>query len=122
MADDLALGDGGAACDGDRAELEHRDGVAVCGLDRQRAAACGDRAGERDDAGGRRANLVAGRGADVDAAVLAGLVLVARERERTQDRPIRRPDPAGRNRDDDQGRDRSDDRDEEHAPHRIPPS
>jgi len=122
LADDLALGQGGAARDCDSAELEQRDGVAVGRLDRHGAAAGGDRAGERHGSGGGRANRLADRSADVDAAMLAGLVLVARERERPQDGPVGRPGPAGCDRDDDQGRDRSDDRDEEYAPHRIPPS
>jgi hypothetical protein len=122
LADDGALGHGGAARDGERAELQQRDGVAVGGLNGQCAAAGGDRAGERDDSRGRRADRLARRGADVDAAVLAGRVLVCRERERPQDGPVARPGPAGCDRNDNERRDRSDDRDEEHAPHRIPPS
>ena len=122
LADDVPLGDGAAAGDGDRAELEQRHGVAVGAQDRQRAAAVGHRADERDDAGGRSAHGSADRLTDVDTAVLAGGVLVLREGERPQDGAGRRPGPAGRDRDEDQRRDRNDDRDGENAPHQLPPS
>jgi hypothetical protein len=119
---DRAFGDGAAAGDRDRAELEQRHGVAVCRLDRQRATAARDGTCERDGSGCRRPHRAACSGADVDPPVLAGRILVLGERERPQDRSVGGPDPACRGRDDDQGRDRSDDRDGEHASHEVPPS
>ena len=82
------------------AELEQRHRVAVGGLDRQRAAASRDRAGERDGAGGGRADVGAGGSADVDSAVLAGRVLVLSEREWPQNRSVGGPGPGDRGRDD----------------------
>jgi hypothetical protein len=122
LTDDGALGDGTAACDRDRAELEQRHGVAVGGLNRQRAPTRRDRPDERDGACCGSHDRIADARTDVDPAVLAGGVLVRSERERPQDRPVGRPGPACCDRDDDQGRDRTDDRGGEHAPHRIPPS
>jgi hypothetical protein len=71
-ADGVALGNGGAPSDLDRAEMRERDGEAVPGQDRQGDAVGGDRAGERDDTRGRRAHELTGASPDVDAAVLAG--------------------------------------------------
>jgi hypothetical protein len=121
-ADDRALRDRAAPDYRDRRKLEQRHRVSVGGLDRQRATAGRNGTRERDRARGRGVNGLAGCRADVDPAVLAGRVLVLREREGPQDRPRGRPGPAGRDRDDDQGRDRNDDRDGEHAPHELPPS
>jgi hypothetical protein len=81
LADDRTLRDRAAARDADRAELEQCDGVAVGRLDRERAAAGRHGADEGDHAGRWRPHGLAGRGADVDAAVLARGVLVGRERE-----------------------------------------
>ena len=118
---DRAFDDRTPACDRDRAELEQRHGVAVRGLNRQRAAASRDRAGERDGAGDGRADFGADGSSDVDSAMLAGRVLVIRERERPQNRSIGRPGPGGRGRNDDKGCDRND-REGEHALHGAPPS
>jgi hypothetical protein len=122
LADDHAFSDRAAARDGDRPELEQRHGVAVGRLDRQRATAGRNGADEGDDAGGGSPNGVADGGADVDSTMLARSVLVRRERERAQERPVSRPGPADRHGDDDQSRDRCNDRDGEHAPHQTPPS
>lgn len=121
-ADDLALGDGASARDGDRAELEERHRVSVGGLDRERATAGRDGADKGDDARGGCAHRLAGNGSDVDPAVLPGCIFVRREHERPEDGPVGGPRPAGRDGDEDQGRDRRNDRDGEHAPHRVPPS
>ena len=122
LADDRTFRDRASASDGDRAELEQCHGVAVDRLDRERAAAGRHGADEGDDAAGRRPHGLAGRGADVDAAVLARRVLVGRERERAQERSVGGPGPAGRNGDDEKRRDRCNDRGGEDAPHRTPPS
>jgi len=122
MADDRALRDHAAGRDDGRVELEQRDRIAVGSHDRDRAAAARHRAGEGDGSCGRGAHRRADNLTDVDAAVLAGGVAVLGQGERSQDRPVGRPGPSGRDRDDDQGRDRRSDRDGEHAPHRVPPS
>ena len=96
-ADDLSLGDDAAACDGGRAELEQRHRVDV-GQDRDRPAAAGYRADERDGAGDRRAHGVADGRADVDAAVLSACVRIGAERKLPQDRAVDRPRPAPRDR------------------------
>ena len=122
LTDDRTLGDRAPAGNVDRAELEQRDRVSVGGLDRERAAARRDRPDEGHGARDGRANRLVDRRADIDAAVLPGLVLVCCERERPQDRPLHRPGPAGSGRDEDQSRGRCRDRDGEHAPHELPPS
>jgi hypothetical protein len=102
-ADGLALGDGCALGDGDRAEMRERDRIAVGGGDRDRPARARHRARERDRSGCRRGNagpLVAG---DVDAAVLAPGVRVRRvEVELLQDVAARGPAPGLRHRRDEQ--------------------
>ena len=122
LADDRALRDHAAGRDDGRAELEQRDRVAVGSQDRDRATAARHRTGEGDGSCGRGAHRRAESRTDVDAAVLAGGVAVLGDGERSQDRPVGRPGPTGRDRDDDQGCDRRSDRDGEHAPHRVPPS
>jgi len=96
-ADRPALGDGRAADDGERAEVEQRDGVAVGREDRERRAAARDRAGERDGSGRRREDRLARRGGDVDATVLAAGVRMGRvEDEGAQHLTAGRPGPCPR--------------------------
>ena len=93
--DDIPLRDRRALRDSDRAEMRQRDRVAVGRLDRQAFATRRHEAGEAhrpacgcDDRAARRC------GADVDAAVLAGVVrmrLVVRER--LEHRPLDGPAP-----------------------------
>ncbi len=107
LADDTdlcSLGDGRAALDPRRTELEHRHGVAILGCDRDRAAASGHRADEGDGPGGRCDHNAAGRSSDVDAAVLASRVRVRTDGERPQHRPFGRPGPGERTRRRNQGR------------------
>jgi hypothetical protein len=80
-ADRRALRDRRVSRDGDRAEMEERHGVAVHRGDRERPAAMRCRAGERDDPARGRGDGRPGRGADVDAAVLAAGVRVASKLE-----------------------------------------
>jgi hypothetical protein len=80
-ADAPALGDLVAARDGDGAEVDERDRVAVGRLDRHRAASAGHGAGERDRAGRRRLDERACRRGDVDAAMLLGRIGIVPEDE-----------------------------------------
>ena len=122
LADDPdrgALDDRVAARDGRTAELQQRHRIPVRRLDRDRAAATGNGAGEGDGACDRREHLRADLGADVDAAVLSGGVRVRPEREGTQHRPVGRPRPGGGGRNREQ--ERQDDRAGAESPHRAPP-
>jgi hypothetical protein len=85
-----------AAPDRDTRELEEGHGEAVARLDRQRTAAVGDRARERDGAADRRVHGVADGRADVDPAMLAARIGVTAEDERAQDRPVDWPRPRAR--------------------------
>jgi hypothetical protein len=119
-ADGRALGNRVSAPDGDLAQLEQRDRVAVSRSDRQRPSAARDRADERDGPFARRTNSLTGRRGDVDAAVLAAGVRIGTERERTQHAAVDRPRPGrGRARKDERNHDaRQDD-----STHRLrPPS
>jgi hypothetical protein len=121
LADDSTLRDRAASGDGDRSELEERDGVSVGRLDRHGPAAARDGADEGNGTRGGSADGVAHGAGDVGAAVLAGSIGVRPEREGPQHRTVGRPDPAGGSRSDCQERDH-DDRDGERTPHRTPPS
>ena len=92
-SDRRSLGHRVALRDADRAEVDDRDRVAVCGRDRDSASVGRKRAGERHRAGGRRSHRRALRSGDVDAAMLPGGVRVAAERERTEHVAVRGPRP-----------------------------
>jgi hypothetical protein len=92
-ADDLALVDLGAFGDADRAEMDERHRPAVLGAYGQAQALPRQATGERDDAGGGRADVGARRSSDVDPAVLPAGVRVAVEDEGAQHRPVDRPRP-----------------------------
>jgi len=102
-ADGGTLGDGGAACDGDRAEVEERDGVAVRGADRHGPAAARDRPRECHRPGCGRSHGRAGAAGHVDPTVLSGGVRIVAEAEGLQHRPIRGPGPGSGGRRADQG-------------------
>jgi hypothetical protein len=121
LADDRTLVHDLATLDRDAAQLEQRDRKAVGSVDRHGPPTAGHRTCERDRSRRRRMNGRAGRGPDVDAAVLARPVRV-RERERPQHGPVGGPGPAGRGRNGEEGHGRSRDRNEQRAPHRAPPS
>jgi len=121
LADDGSFGDRAASSDGHHPELEERDGVPVCRLDRHGPAAARDGAREGDGTGRWRADGVADEGGDVDSAVLARSVCVRPDRERPQHLTVGGPDPTGCGWSDCQERDR-DDRDRKRTPHRTPPS
>jgi hypothetical protein len=114
--DDRPLLDDAAAKHARRAELEQGHGIAVGRLDRDRAAAAGDRADERDRPRGRREHAAADLTCNVDAAVLSARVRVRPERERSQHRARGRPDPGRRRRSGDERREQDEDR--ENSPHR----
>jgi hypothetical protein len=98
-ADRLALGDGSAAPDGDRAEMDERDRIAVGSQDRHDEAAARNAAGEADRAARRGDHALTERAADVDAAVLpAGVRRGGIEDERAQNGPSGRPRPRVRGR------------------------
>jgi hypothetical protein len=119
-ADNRSLGDLVAADHARRAELEQGDGVAVGGLDSDRAAAAGNGAGEGDRSARGRPDPGTNGRADVDATVLAAGVDIVAERERPQDLPVGRPRPGRSGRRDDERR--QSDRGNEHSPHGKPPS
>ena len=80
-ADPRPLGENRVAVDGDRAEVDERDGVAVRRLHGHRSAAAWDGAGEAHDPGGgrsRRRPLLAG---NVDASMLPSGVGIVPEDE-----------------------------------------
>jgi len=93
-ANRAALGDSRPPPDGQGAEMEQRDGVAVRRLDRDRPPAGRHGAGERHDATRRRHNRGTGSRADVDAAVEPVRIRIGPEAELLQDRPLHRPGPA----------------------------
>jgi hypothetical protein len=95
-ADHLALGHLRAAPDAERAEVDEHDGVPVRCSDRHRLAARRHGSGKGNSAGGGGDDRRAGRGGDVDPAVLAGRVGVGAEGEWPQDRALHRPAPAER--------------------------
>ena len=110
----------------DRRALGHSDGAqvgeghrpAVRGLDRHAPAVARDRAGERDEARGRRAHGRADRPGDVEAAMEPGRLRLLRvEGERLQYRPVGRPRPGARGRHD---RER-DQKCEQESPHEPSP-
>jgi ABC-type amino acid transport substrate-binding protein len=80
-ADRLALRDRGCSRDGDRAEVDEGDGVAVGRLDRYDAPAARDHAREADDASGRGAHRRVGCRGNVDSAVLSSCVRIVPEVE-----------------------------------------
>jgi hypothetical protein len=114
-ADDRPLLDDAAAEHARRAELEQGHGIAVGRLDRDRAAAAGDGADERNRPCGRGEDRAAELSADVDAAVLSARVGVRADRERSQHRACGRPDPGMRRRGGDERR--KQDQDREESPH-----
>jgi hypothetical protein len=83
-----------AAHDTDRAEVDERDRVSGRCLNRHCLATGWNGSREGHCAGGRCDDRRADRRADVDAAMLAGRVRVAPERERPQDRAVDRPRPS----------------------------
>ncbi len=114
-ADDSALRDGAATQDARRCELQQRYRIAVRGLDRDGAAAAGDRADERDRARRRGEHSASNPGADVDAAMLPACIGVRAERERPQHRSLDRPHPGVR-----RGggcKRREQDQDQQYSPH-----
>ena len=117
--DDGSFGDGGVACDRDRAEVREGHGETAVGLNRDRLAARRDGAGEGDDAGCRREDGRAAVGADRDAAMLPRRVRMRRvEGERLEHGPLNGPCPRGRrgHEDQEQEHDRSQ---PPHAHHRL---
>jgi hypothetical protein len=106
---DVTLGDRSSDGQTDRAEVDERDGVTVCGPDRQTETRMRKRAREGDEAVRRRAHVRPHRRTDVDAAMLAARVRIVPRDERPQHRPVDRPGPGVRvgdvsKRDDDEGR------------------
>ena len=95
-ADHGALRDRRAALDGDRAEVDERDGVAVVGPNRDRVAVRGQDPGERDGAaaGGEHALTVGAP--DLDAAPLAPGVGIVAAAESPEHGAGRRPRPRAR--------------------------
>jgi ATP-dependent RNA helicase RhlE len=91
--DDGALGDLGVPADGDRAEVDERDGVPVRGRDRDAQAARRDGAGERDRSAPRREDRRGDCAADVDSSVLPTGVRVVPEVEPGEYRSRRGPCP-----------------------------
>jgi len=89
----VALGDGRPARDGDGAEMEQRDGIAVGRLDRDRPPARRHGPGERHDPARRRDDPGTGLRADVDSAVETARVRIGAEAECMQNRPLYRPGP-----------------------------
>jgi hypothetical protein len=80
-SDAVALDDRLAARDGNGAEVDERDRVAVGRLDRHGAAAAGHGARERDRAGRRGPNEPACRRSHVDAAMLLSRIGIVPEDE-----------------------------------------
>jgi hypothetical protein len=80
--DDVTFIDRRSSLDLDLSELEQRDGVAVCGANRDRAAAVRDRPREADRPARRGSHHGPDRATDVDPTVLAAGVRVAAQRER----------------------------------------
>jgi hypothetical protein len=78
----LALGDAHARRDGDRAEMERRDRVAVGRLDRDRSPVARQGACEAHRTRCGRQRRLARDPGDVDTPVLTGVVLVRPEGER----------------------------------------
>lgn len=113
-----ALGDGVALGDGDRAEVEQRDGVAVGGLERDRLAVRRQRARVADRPRGRRAHGPARIARDVDPAVLAARVRIGHDREAAEHDSVAGPGPGIRRR---RGRERGEHRREKSASHPFPP-
>jgi hypothetical protein len=98
-SDRRTLGDDGTAGDGDRAEVNERDRVAVRRRDRHGPAAVRDGAREGDGSARGRHDVVADRPAHVDASVLAARIRLCRiEDERAEQRARRRPRPGARRR------------------------
>ena len=94
----LTLGDGCAAPDRHRAEMQQRDGVAVRRLDRDRPPAGRHGSGEGNDTAGRRDNRGTSSRADVDPTVETAGVGIGAEAERMQNRPLHGPGPPARRR------------------------
>jgi hypothetical protein len=105
-ADRLALRHDRSARHGQRRQVQQGDRVAVGRLDRDRPAVHGERACEANDAGGGRSDGLPGGAADVDAAVMTGVVLASAVLERPQHRPRCRPSPGLRDGRDHEGRSR----------------
>jgi hypothetical protein len=94
----VTLGNGRPAPDGQGAEMQQCDGVAVRRPDRDCPPACRHGSGERDDAAGRRDDRRTSSRADVDPAVETARVRIGAEAERMQNRPLHRPGPPVRRR------------------------
>jgi hypothetical protein len=95
---DVPFLDSSAGHHADRADVDERDRVAVRSANRHAEPFVRHLAGERDDAGGGRAEAGAGRAPDVDPAMLAAGVGVVVGRERSQDRSFDGPRPTSRRR------------------------
>jgi len=93
-----ALGDGGALDRRNGSKMEERHREAARRSNRDRAAAAGHRAGERDAAGRRGEHRLSRDPAHVDASMLTRGVRVAVVAEVLQHRPARRPGPGVRGR------------------------
>ena len=96
LPDRLALTDARTLLERHLLELEQGHGVAVRGADREGATAVRNAPDERHRPGGRRANVAADVGGDVDAAVLTACIGVVAERERAQDCTVDGPAPRER--------------------------
>jgi hypothetical protein len=86
-ADRLALRDDRSARQRQRPQMQQGHRVAVGCLDRDGPAVHGQRAREANDAGGRRSDGLPGGAADVDAAVMTGVVLASAVLEGPQHGP-----------------------------------
>jgi hypothetical protein len=117
--DAVALGDRRALGNRDRPQLRERHRPLVRGQDRHRLAAARNRAGEGDHPGSRSEHRLPRLTADVDSPMLASRVRVCRvERERKEDRPVRRPRPRSCRPDGDQrGRENEEHEDPMHDTH-----
>jgi hypothetical protein len=96
--DRVALGDARASLDLERAEVGQRRAVAVFGRDRDGEPVRRYGAGERDLAGGGRADERRASELDVDPAVLTGRVLVVADRVPAENRSVGGPRPRRRHR------------------------
>ena len=96
LGDRISLADRVALSDAQVSEMRERGFVAVGGLDRDREAVSGDLAREGHLARGRRPNGRRRADRDVEAAVLAGRVLVTAHGELSEHRAVCRPGPCPR--------------------------
>jgi hypothetical protein len=92
-SDDGALGRVCALGDGDGAEMNESDGVAVACSDRQGAPAAGNGPGELHDPGCRGQHRRASCGTEIDAAMLAAGVRIGPVDKWFEHRPVHGPGP-----------------------------